>query len=193
MRRALIVVIALLSLAFIGASVPMTRTHDQPNAPLPPPNSGAHFIQDLNEVPHAHAVLVARRWSAIKVWVDALERDRWFAGIAHIIDVEQQRQQERTRRHRLAFQSTNSSHSSSSLVAGHTPCAIPAYICVRESGYNITAQNPVSSASGKYQILDSTWQGYGGYARAADAPEAVQDAKARSMALCNWMPPNYCA
>lgn len=48
-----------------------------------------------------------------------------------------------------------------------------------ESGGNLVAQNPTSSASGKWQILDSTWRGYGGFARAMDAPEAVQDEKAR--------------
>lgn len=83
--------------------------------------------------------------------------------------------------------------SPSGYAQGGTPCAIPSYICARESGGNIRAQNPVSSASGKYQILDSTWNGYGGYVHAKDAPESVQDAKAASMAVCNWMPPNYCA
>lgn len=68
----------------------------------------------------------------------------------------------------------------------------PCWIMMRESGGNIRAKNPSSSASGKWQMLDSTWNGYGGYAHAADAPEWVQDAKARTMALCNWQPPNYC-
>jgi hypothetical protein len=48
-----------------------------------------------------------------------------------------------------------------------------------------------STASGKWQILRSTWGarivngkcvgGYGGYCNAADAPEEVQDAKAREL------------
>jgi len=49
----------------------------------------------------------------------------------------------------------------------------------RESGGNIRAQNPVSSASGKWQFLDSTWAGYGGYQHAKDAPAGVQDERAR--------------
>ena len=48
----------------------------------------------------------------------------------------------------------------------------------RESGGSLTAHNPSSTASGKWQFLDSTWNGYGGYAHASDAPESVQDAKA---------------
>ena len=35
---------------------------------------------------------------------------------------------------------------------------------MRESGGDIRAQNPTSSASGKWQFIASTWAGYGGYA-----------------------------
>jgi hypothetical protein len=57
----------------------------------------------------------------------------------------------------------------------------PCYIMMRESGGNIRAQNPSSTASGKWQFLNSTWAGYGGYAEAWMAPESVQDAKAREL------------
>lgn len=38
-----------------------------------------------------------------------------------------------------------------------------------------------STASGKWQITRGTWAGFGGYRNAADAPEAVQDEKARQL------------
>lgn len=56
--------------------------------------------------------------------------------------------------------------------------AIAATIRWLESGDDYTAQARGSSASGAYQFLDSTWDGYGGYTRAAQAPPDVQDAKA---------------
>jgi hypothetical protein len=51
-----------------------------------------------------------------------------------------------------------------------------------ESGGDYHAHAAGSTASGAYQLLDSTWAGYGSYARAADAPPGVQDAKAAEYA-----------
>ncbi len=50
-----------------------------------------------------------------------------------------------------------------------------------ESGGDYRAQNPVSTASGAYQVLNGTWGGYGGYSRAGDAPPDVQDKFAREL------------
>lgn len=50
-----------------------------------------------------------------------------------------------------------------------------------ESGGRYDAENARSTASGKYQVLDATWNGYGGYERASDAPPEVQEAFAAEL------------
>lgn len=54
----------------------------------------------------------------------------------------------------------------------------PSAIAHCESGGNIRAQNPSSTASGKWQFIDSTWRAYGGgefASRAKHATEREQD------------------
>src|SRR5690606_28989262 len=50
-----------------------------------------------------------------------------------------------------------------------------------ESSDNYQAQSTGSTASGAYQIINGTWDRYGGYTRARDAPPHIQDAKAAEM------------
>jgi Transglycosylase-like domain len=57
----------------------------------------------------------------------------------------------------------------------------PESIVQRESKGDPNAVNPSSGAGGKYQFLPSTWSGSGGYARAEDAPESVQDERFNEM------------
>lgn len=59
--------------------------------------------------------------------------------------------------------------------------AIPTYVVMCESMGRNVPNSEGSGASGFYQITDGTWDGYGGYNSAMDAPKEVQDAKAADL------------
>ena len=68
---------------------------------------------------------------------------------------------------------------------GH-PCGgdlPPCWVMMRESGGNPRAVNPHGCGGrgcyGKWQYDPNTWRNYDGYGNAAEAPESVQDDKAR--------------
>lgn len=58
-----------------------------------------------------------------------------------------------------------------------------ATIRTRESGGDYTARASGSTASGAYQFVDRTWDGYGGFPQAWQAPPPVQDAKATEVVV----------
>lgn len=78
---------------------------------------------------------------------------------------------------------TASTPASEGTVNGY-PCGgtlPPCTVLACESGGNPTAENPTSSASGLWQIIDGTWNNYGGYPHAASAPAEIQNQKAADL------------
>jgi hypothetical protein len=99
------------------------------------------------------------------------------------------------------FQALDPAGQAAVIASLQTPAEPPAHnppggflACVRrhESGGNYQAKNPVSTASGAYQYLNSTWQtmsaraGHGGYPTARSAPPWVQDAVAVYTVNSGW-------
>ena len=99
------------------------------------------------------------------------------------------------------FQALDPASQAAVIAALQTPPELPAHTppggflaCVRrhESGGNYQAQNPVSTASGAYQFLNSTWRtmsaraGHAGYPTARSAPPWVQDAVAVYTVNAGW-------
>lgn len=107
------------------------------------------------------------------VWVNTTNERLWIERQEQLAETE--RQAAREAEERIA-PSVNTP--SSGRCGGNLP---PCCVMERESGGSLTAKNPTSSASGKWQFISSTWAGFGGYAEAYLAPESVQDAKARQL------------
>lgn len=77
----------------------------------------------------------------------------------------------------------------------HVRLGVAAFLaCVahHESHGNYRAENPYSTASGKFQFVDRSWRGYSkmagypGWSHAASAPPAVQDAVAAYVVGRSW-------
>lgn len=119
------------------------------------------------------------------IWIDTTNRALWIARTNERLAAERAKAARRdaadaAAERRAAPPDTPAAESTGSngRCGGDLP---PCYVMMRESGGNIRARNPSSSASGKWQFIDSTWAGFGGYAQAWLAPESVQDAKARQL------------
>jgi hypothetical protein len=140
-------VLAVAAVPFVGG---LDASADIASARPHPPHSGRLTAAQLRIHPLAGAEKDAelKRWYEVATW-----------------NLEASRGQQSTGRRR------------SGGGGGGGTCAgsIPGNIIYRESKCDPNARNPSSGASGKYQVLDSTWDGYGGYGSAADAPESVQD------------------
>lgn len=133
----------------------------------------------------------------VDTWVTTTNRNIWILKTTYEQDQERERQrlaaEQLARSERAAAAKAEaaiadapapSSPSVPAVEQGSGRCGgdlPPCYVMMRESGGNIRARNPSSSASGKWQFIRGTWAGYGGYSEAHLAPESVQDAKAREL------------
>lgn len=178
----LLAVVALVaSLVLITTATPSTS--ETVTATAPPATSSTTTTTDPGPTPAEVKYLAdARQLLLINDWVTTTENSQaWYAEAAR-----QAQAAEAARRdaadaaaeRRAAPPDTPAAESvgSNGRCGGDLP---PCWVMMRESGGNIRARNPSSSASGKWQFIASTWAGFGGYSEAYLAPESVQDAKAR--------------
>jgi hypothetical protein len=128
----------------------------------PAPGAIHHWSEAPAEIRAEHTAEVIQSFIDAywrEVWIRTTLWNRWMAHAAEI---------ERIRAEAAAYPPGQ--------CGGSLP---PCWVMMRESRGDIRAENPTSSASGKWQFIDSTWAGYGGYRHASWAPEKVQDDKAR--------------
>ena len=138
-------------------------------------------IDTLNEALWIHNTNVNTLNEA--VWINTTNKNIWIEKTNARLAAEKAA---RDAARKAAAQATppTTSGASAAPVSGSGRCGgnLPS-CCVmnRESGGDIHAQNPNSTASGKWQFINSTWNNYMGYPTAASAPEWVQDQKAAEL------------
>lgn len=107
------------------------------------------------------------------LWIELTNQKIWIDNTnARLAAEEAARERKAEQASRQAAPRASANTPGNGRCGGNLP---PCCVMQRESGGNITAQNPTSSASGKWQVISSTWNGYMGYPSAASAPEWVQD------------------
>lgn len=155
-----------LSLGLLVACQPATAFGPAPTNTPPPATTHA-------KPSSAAAAAADAKWRATVEFAAAVERARldaqWRATVEFAHAVEQ------ARLAALAYPS--------GLCGGDLP---PCWVMMRESRGDIRAENPISTASGKWQFLDSTWRRTNagrasGVGHAAYASEKTQDAAAREL------------
>lgn len=178
--------------AFLAVLIAATCIYFTNNSDIPTVDAATVPSNAVHVIPIAHRVdtemfLAAQRQSDENQWWAQAAINEWNKKVAEneaAVAAAQERAMRLTRRARPATQSTGGQSyngNPSGSVNGY-PCGgdlPPCYVLKRESGGNPRAENPVSTASGLWQFIDGTWNGFGGYSHASDAPPDVQNEKAR--------------
>ncbi len=143
-------------------------------APSPDAEAAAAQRADIERNERAWDAAIGRNWITAYRAIAA-----WSAAV-HANDVARaQRHTHSVRSHVSGSSSSRAASTGSGRCGGNLP---PCYVMMRESGGSLTAQNPNSTASGKWQFLDSTWHAVTGLpGSASDYDEATQDAAAAKL------------
>ena len=175
MRRHLILastVVVALSLAACGQAPEQVSTAPEAvetTTTAPPGPTAA-------EVARWEAELDRQEWNTA-AWVHRTNENTWIERTNERLAAERAERERQEAAERTSVARPASVPSSGRCGGDLPPCCV----MMRESGGSLTAQNPTSTASGKWQFINGTWGGYGGYAEAWMAPESVQDARAREL------------
>lgn len=127
----------------------------------------------------------AEKAAAEQAWYAAAQaaaQQQWYEQVAINLQQEQAAAQSAARVQSRTPQTTarapvapsSAKQSGTGRCGGNLP---PCSVMYCESGGSLTARNR-SGAAGKWQIMPGTWNGYGGYSSADQAPESVQDERA---------------
>lgn len=154
---------------------------EPPSRSASPPMS-SEGADDATEAETIRLAELARR-SAEARWYAGVARaeleGRWYAAAAEA---------DAARAARAAGRGGTLPDASASAPPGLEPCGgdlPPCWVKARESGGDYRAVNPTGcggrTCGGAWQFDPRTWNGYGGYTFAQDAPPEVQDAKAREV------------
>lgn len=173
----------LIALLGIGVAAPMVAAADPASAPEANRSSR---IATVAEARPAATVTTTTEPGPSKaditkleraIWINKVNENRWIAATNARLAAEAARKAADAKAAATKAAAARAA-APQGRCGGNLP---PCWVMQRESRGNIRAQNPSSSASGKWQFIDSTWAGFGGYAHAWQAPESVQDAKAAQL------------
>jgi len=176
--RKLIAVVAFVATAFTVQPAASPRSETAPIEPVL-----LNHAQRLTPTPGQRFLSEVHRAYALVLYIEALrtQHDDAVRRLAAAASKAESSAQPEARAvgQRRSGSTARASQPSSGRCGGVLP---PCYVMMRESRGSLTAQNPNSTASGKWQFLDSTWRSVTGLpGSASDYSKAQQDAAAAQL------------